>query len=184
MEYNGIIMTDKTIIAAALKAGFCAAELIKTKDIPVDSAFRRYCEENLCGQYNANYSCPPDCGSFEKMTEKLLKKGRAIVVQSVTELAGYTQSEFSRAKEKHRVCMAELENVMRQNGFSGFAVGAGNCTLCTPCMRQKGLLCKFPDKAYSCMSAYCIDVKKLCKICGMEYERADGLALFGMYVFE
>ena len=45
--------------------------------------------------------------------------------------------------------------------------------------------CVFPDLMYSCMSAYCIFVKKLADTCGMEYTPGDGLiAFFGMYVFD
>jgi hypothetical protein len=37
---------------------------------------------------------------------------------------------------------------------------------------------------YSCLSAYCVYVKKLADACGMEYACKDGrLAFFGLYAF-
>jgi len=37
---------------------------------------------------------------------------------------------------------------------------------------------------YSCMSAYCIFVKKLCDRCGLEYDCGNGLlGFFGMIVY-
>jgi len=43
----------------------------------------------------------------------------------------------------------------------------------------------FPELRYSCLSAYCIFVRKLAEEAGMEYSPADGLtAFFGMYIFD
>ena len=61
---GAIKMNDKELLQWAQEAGFNAA-IIPTKDIPVNGVFRKYCEENYCGKYNANYSCPPGCGSVE-----------------------------------------------------------------------------------------------------------------------
>ena len=51
------------LISAALEEGFAAAAIVDTDKIVFDPSFRPYCAENLCGQYGANYSCPPDCGT-------------------------------------------------------------------------------------------------------------------------
>ncbi|MDD6188470.1 MAG: DUF2284 domain-containing protein, partial [Clostridiales bacterium] len=70
-------------------------------------------------------------------------------------------------------------------GVDGLIVGASGCSLCSPCAITKGEPCKFPDFKYSCMSAYCIFVKKLADSCGMEYDPGAGCtAFFGMYVFD
>ena len=43
---------------------------------------------------------------------------------------------------------------------------------------------RIPEQQFSCMSAYCIYVKKLADLCGMEYDCGRGLvAFFSMYVF-
>jgi len=74
---------------------------------------------------------------------------------------------------------------MREAGHDGLIVGASGCALCTPCAQTQGLPCKFPELKYSCMSAYCIFVKKLTDACEMEYDCGEGLlGLFGMYVFD
>ena len=65
-------MTKDKFIDYALAEGFTSAALIDTKDIVFDPSFRPYCEENLCGQYNANYTCPPVCGTPEEMKQKIL----------------------------------------------------------------------------------------------------------------
>ena len=55
-------MNDNEIFEQAKEMGICAA-FVDTKDVVQDPSFRKFCEDNLCGKYNANYSCPPDCGT-------------------------------------------------------------------------------------------------------------------------
>jgi predicted metal-binding protein len=62
-----VTMTEAEMIQCAMDECFAAAAIVDTTQIVFDPSFRPYCEENLCGQYGANYSCPPDCGSPEEM---------------------------------------------------------------------------------------------------------------------
>ena len=64
-------------------------------------------------------------------------------------------------------------------------VGASGCNLCNPCAITAGEPCRFPDKQFSCMSAYCVYVEKLAEDCGMEYDSGPGIVnFFGMYLFD
>ena len=158
-------MTKEKFIDYALAEGFTSAALIDTKDIVFDPSFRPYCEENLCGQYNANYTCPPVCGTPEEMKQKILS--------------------HKHAKGEHNEASIRLAKQMRADGYDGFIVGASGCALCSPCAMTEDKPCRFPDLAFSCMSAYCIFVRLLAEHCGMEYSCEDGrLAFFGMYVFD
>ena len=65
-------MLEKDMIQYAIEEGFSAAEIVNSEDIVFDFSFRPYFEENLCGQFGANYSCPPDCGSPEAMKQRVL----------------------------------------------------------------------------------------------------------------
>ena len=177
-------MTYKNMIDAALQTGFEAAVIVKTEDIPFDIAFRRYCKENICGQYGANYSCPPDCGTGEEMQSRIISRKKALVVQSVNRITDFSSPEIERAKKRHCGFTIELEKKLKALNIEGFTVGACGCTLCDPCTKKAGKPCKFPERAYSCMSAYCINVKSLCEACGLSYDLSPDLALFGMFVFD
>lgn len=179
-------MTDEEIRQYALQENFAAAEIIDTADIVFDSGFRAYCQENLCGQYDANYSCPPECGSPEAMKQKILAHKKALVLQTIWEISDYSDKPaIKAAKGSHNAAAIRLMKRLRQEGCDGFLVGVSGCTLCTPCAIQEGKPCRFPDLRYSCMSAYCIFVKKLADTCGIEYDCGPGLlAFFGMYVFD
>ena len=67
----------------------------------------------------------------------------------------------------------------------GLMVGSGGCSLCAPCAITEGKPCRFPDKRYSCMSAYCIFVQEMAAFCGMEYDCGPGVvAFFSMFCFD
>lgn len=174
------------MIQYAVDEGFATAAVIDTSEITFDPSFRPFCEENLCGKYGVNYSCPPDCGSPEEMKQRILAHKKALVLQTIWEIADYSDTPaIKEAKSIHNTAAIRLMKRLRAEGCDGFMVGASGCSLCNPCAITKGEPCRFPDLRYSCMSAYCIFVKKLADKCGMEYDCGPGLlAFFGMYVFD
>lgn len=179
-------MTNDELIKAALAEGFAAAAVVDTASIPYDKSFRVYCEENLCGQFGVNHSCPPICGSCDEMRERISAHKRALVLQSIWEISDYTDKvAIKEAKGIHNRTSLMLMDKLRSQGIQGFLVGASGCALCSPCSAIEGNPCRYPHLQYSCMSAYCIFVSKLCGSCGLEYDCGNGLlAFFGMYVFD
>ena len=179
-------MTEQEIIQWALEEGFSAAAIVDTDQIVFDPSFRPYCAENLCGQYGANYSCPPVCGSPEEMKNRILAHKKALVVQSAWEIQSFQDTEtIAKAKKEHNAAQLRLAKKLEEAGHPGLMVGASGCALCKPCGLTKGEPCKFPRQRYSCMSAYCIYVKKLAESCEMKYDYENNiLPFFGMYVFD
>ena len=177
-------MTDEQLIRLAEEMGFAAAAVVDTADIPFDGSFRAYCAENLCGKYGVNYSCPPDCGTVEQMRQRILDRRRALVLQTIWQIEDLTdQRAIKEAKKTHNAMSLRLMKQLREEGCDGFMVGASGCALCERCAIVDGEPCRFPDRQYSCMSAYCVFVKKLTDLCGIEYDCGPGLlAFFGMYV--
>lgn len=180
------MMHNEDILNLAYAEGFAAAAFIDPQEIVFDPSFRPYCEENLCGQYGVNHSCPPDCGSPNEMKARLLAHKKALVLQTIWEISDYSDAPaIKQAKGAHNAAEIRLVKKLREMGHDGIIVGASGCALCSPCARKLGEPCRIPEFKYSCMSAYCIFVKKLADACGMEYTPADGLlAFFGMYVFD
>ena len=161
-------MTWEEMTSMAAEEGFAAAVVTDTKDIPFDPSFRPLCAENLCGKYGANYSC------------------HALVLQTIWEIADYSDSKaIKAAKKEHNAATLRLLGRLRRADVPGFPVGASGCALCETCAIVEHEPCRYPDLYYSCMSAYCIFVRRLAEQCGMEYDCGPGLlAFFGMYVFD
>ena len=177
-------MTDLELIKLAEDAGFLAA-ILPAKDIPVDGSFRKFCEDNLCGKYNANYSCPPGCGTVEEVHERLFAQDKALVVEMIWDVNGFDDKEFIfSSRNKLNRTVLQLMDQLRVEGMDGFCLGYGGCPLCDPCKRLENQPCAHPDKKISCMSAYCIDVAKLAEKCDLEFAWVpEKLFLFGMFVF-
>ena len=179
-------MTDKEMIALAESLGFAAAGVVGTEEIVFDPSFRPYCEENLCGKFGVNYACPPACGTPEEMKQRVLAHKKALVLQTIWDIADFSDNAaIKQAKGHHNKISIQLMKQLRENGVPGFFAGSGGRSLCTECALVRGEPCVFPDLQYSCMSAYCVFVKRLADSCGMEYNPGDGLiAFFGMYVYD
>ena len=177
-------MTDRDLLEIAKEAGFLAV-LVPTEKIVVDSKFRPFCEENLCGNYNANYACPPDCGTVGEVRQRLMAEDWALVLQTIWDIGSYeNQKGILNAKKAHNAAIIQLTEKLRQAGFHGFCLGYGGCPLCNPCKRIENQPCAHPDRRISCMCAYCIDVAKLAEKCGLECAwTPEKLYLFGMFAF-
>ncbi|MBO4938636.1 MAG: DUF2284 domain-containing protein [Oscillospiraceae bacterium] len=178
-------MTDTQLLEIAQEADFTAA-IIPTSEIVVDAKFRPFCEENLCGKFNANYSCPPDCGTVEETRQRLMAQDKALVLQSIWEIGSYeNKAGILESKKTHNAMILRLTEKLRQAGLKGFCLGYGGCPLCDPCKRVMNEPCAFPEKRISCMSAYCIDVAKLAKEGGLKFAwEQDKLYLFGMFAYK
>ena len=179
-------MTEQEMIDLALEERFAAAVVTDTADIVFDPIFRPCCEENLCGQYGCNYTCPPHCGTPEEMEQKVKAHKKALVLQTIWEIPDLSDKDaVKQAKKAHNAAQLRLAKKFRAEGREGFLVGASGCALCNPCHMKNGEPCPHPLERYSCMSAYCVFVSKLAEHCGMEYDCGSGLlAFFGMYVFD
>ena len=157
-------MTDKELISLARKSGFEAA-VLPAAQVPTDGKFRAFCEENRCGQYNANFSCPPTCGSVEHMRDRILGRQTALVLKTTWPIANYQDTQaILHGKQTHNRKMLHLNEAL-----GGLCVGGSCCCLCSPCRMKTGESCLYPDLQFSCMSAYCVDVAALCRRCGMRF---------------
>jgi len=177
-------MNDVDLVQRAEEAGFHAA-MVSAREIPVDGSFRKFCEDNLCGKYNANYSCPPACGTVEEVRDRLFTADKALVLQTIHEIGSYENKEAILTSKKNlNIAILKLTENLYREGYDCFCLGYGGCPLCNPCKQVEGQPCAFPDKRISCMSAYCIDVGKLANKCGLEFAWVpEKLFLFGMIVF-
>ena len=177
-------MTDSELIRQAETEGFHAA-ILSAKDIPVDGSYRKFCEDNLCGKYDANYSCPPACGTVDEVHGRLFAYDKALVLQTIHDIGSYeNKEEILKSKKNLNLAILDLTDTLRKAGVECFCLGYGGCPLCDPCKQVEGKPCVFPEKRISCMSAYCIDVGKLAGKCGLEFAwLPEKLFLFGMIVF-
>lgn len=178
-------MMDRELLKMAQEEGFTAA-ILDVADVPVDGKFRPFCEENRCGQYNANYSCPPTCGTVEQLHQKILAGEKALVLKSQWPIESYQDVQaIGKGKAAHNNAMLRLNEKLKTMGYHGLVAGGSCCSLCEPCKMTTREACAFPQLRFSCMSAYCVDVAETAKRCGMEFQwDPRKLHIFGMIVLK
>lgn len=173
------------IVDRGAEAGFTCTAVIETDRITFNPDFRICCEDNSCGKYGVNYTCPPHCGTTDEMRDKVLAHKYAIVFQTMWEIPDTEDAAMiKKCKGKHNSMVRKFIADLDPAYSGGFMIAASGCSLCEECAIVRGEPCLFPDKAASCASAYCIYVEDLAEKCDMEYDCGPGLtAFFGLYVF-
>lgn len=164
-------MTDAQMILMAEQAGFTRAAIIDTAEMKVVQEYRKFCEQNLCGNYDANWGCPPDCGSPQFMEERIRSYRRALILQTVAPLAVPNDPDGVKAAKSAHLPIAR--RVLRELKADGMDLRdrvmlPGGCSFCKECAKRRGIPCPFPAERTSCLSAYNVDVSELCRVCGME----------------
>ena len=165
-------MQDKDIIRLSKNEGFCA-KILDTADITFDFSFRKYCEQNLCGNYGTNPLCPPFCGEGEEMKERVLEHKTALVLMSEHSIINFSDTEkIKKAQRKHNEATLRLLEKMEKK--------PRQVALCSPDDTKLP-----PHICAHCLSAYCINVKDMAEKCGMSYDFKDcKLPLFGFITID
>ena len=146
-------MQDNEIIKLAESDCFSAA-FIDTDKIIQDPSFRKFCEENLCGKYNANYACPPDCGTVEEVQARLASGKRALVLQTIWDIGSYENKQaVLDSKKAHNAAILRFTEALRQKGHKGFCLGYGGCPLCDPCKRVTNVPIRIKKSAVGPLTA-------------------------------
>lgn len=132
--------------------------------------YRRFCAQNLCGNYGVLPACPPMSGTVEEMTADMLRYQTAPDPDdrnNPRRLLGYGGSR--RRRRKHQNLLTEqLMEQMRADGLTDLLMmGAG------------------PWKHASCMSAYCVDAQRMADAVHMKCWADDGkIRYFSLILFQ
>jgi hypothetical protein len=96
------------------------------------------------------------------MEARMRQYRNALVFQTKWDIDDwYDNAQIKRAKKAHNEAMLRVIERMKQRGYQGLMGGASCCSLCERCARLDDAPCPFPVLRYSCLSAYCVYVKKL-----------------------
>lgn len=175
----------KTLEEKAKAFGFDDAATINTGQLVFDFSLRKYCEDNVCGMYGANYACPPTCGTPEEMKQKALHYESVLVLRKcVSEIKFEDRKKIKEEERNVRSLMMNFKRQLEQDGYSGLASMPGECHLCEVCELEFGRDCKSPKSIASCVSAYSINMKEVAEICGWHFSFKDGeIAFFCLFFY-
>ena len=159
------------IIALSKSEGF--EVLLKTSKLEFDFSFRKYCEQNLCGNFGTSPYCPPLCKSAEELKNEVLKHKFILVLKSEHNIPDLADGEkIKAANAAHNEATLGIINKLPK-----FCGALALCTYTDIEIPQ--------NVTAACLSAYCVNVLKMAKSCQMSYAYKDStLPLFGFITLD
>ena len=160
-------MRDYAAMAKAF--GFTGAAVLPVREQVVVPEYRRFCAQNLCGNYGGLPACPPMSGTVEEMTADMRRYQTALILMIETTPVDYWDMAEQKAAKQHQNLLTEqLMEQMRADGLTDLLMmGAG------------------PWKHASCMSAYCVDAQRMADAVHMKCWADDGkIRYFSLILFQ
>ena len=162
-------------IEAAKTLGFTNAVNIKAEIIRCEESIRELCAPDKCGNYGSSWICPPGCGSIESCRDVIAGYRNAILLQSVRENVDFSSAEeMMNVTKTHNELAVKLFEKIREEQGSAYLLTTGGCGLCEKCTFPDEP-CRIPDKNRGSLSAFGVNVTKLCESAGMEFSFTPGI---------
>lgn len=158
----------------ALDAGFTYAKELRMDSVELLPEVRQMCEANTCRAYGANWACPPACGTLEECAERLKKYSGGVLLQTVGEIEDWMDYEgMMEVEKRHKEQFVNYVDRLRKQIPGVLAVGTGGCRVCAKCTYPDSP-CRFPDRCFTSMEAYGMEVNRICKSNGLQYNYGPG----------
>ena len=162
IDYEKLIAQGKT-------CGFTNVARLDPATIELRGEVRAMCASGKCRMYGRSWSCPPACGTLEKLRARISGYREGILVQTVGQLEDSMDGEgMMEAEAQHKAHFSDMHDLLLQDYPDLLAIGAGTCTRCKTCSYPDAP-CRFPDRMTSSMEALGMLVLDVCKANGLTY---------------
>ena len=155
--------------AMAKASGFTDAAVLPVRELVVVPEYRRFCAQNLCGNYGVLPACPPMSGTVEEMTADMRRYQTALILMIETTPVDYWDTAEQKAAKKHQNLLTEqlMEQMRASTGLR-------------PSSEDRS------DRPHaSCMSAYCVDAQRMADAVHMKCWADDGkIRYFSLILFQ
>ena len=160
------------------KLGVLKLAEVDVGEIRFDAGLRAACDVNYCGNFGKNYTCPPLVGEIEMLIDKVKAYKEALVFQCVYDLEdSFDYEGMQSSKRDFEKKVAAVRDMLAEDEL---VLGAGGCTLCSPCFAVSKQPCPSPEKAISSLEAHGIFVADLAEKADMKYINGkDTVTYFG-----
>jgi predicted metal-binding protein len=182
-----LMITAEDLKQTALDLNISHTALLDTSDIQFHEDFRKVCEKNVCGKYNATWMGPPVIGPIRDLKKKVLRFRQGLLLQTVHQVAGSLDMKgmLAAAGEHRAVFRSFLEKIRKKFPDDNFLpLDAGCCSYCEKCAYQDNEPCRNPDWAVSSVEAYGMNVAALMKTAGMSLNHGkEAIGFVGLILF-
>ena len=157
------------------------AKAISTSRVILSDAVRKMCEQNKCGQYGKNWTCPPAVKSVDEFRQDIAAFDTFLVVYQVYPVKSsfdWRGMMVGGGDFKDRLYALKKEIETSDPDFKFIVLGAGGCSLCERCAYLDGEPCRSPEDAMVSVEACGIDVMALMKDNGLKYYNGKNTVTF------
>ena len=142
----------------------CEASLLQVKP-----EVRDMCAANRCHSYDANWCCPPACGTIEHYAEMIAKHARCYLAQTVGQMEDSFDFEtmVETGKLQDERCRDLWPKVKERFPEARF-LASGACTVCEKCTYPDAP-CANPGLRMVSMEAAGLVVNEVCEAAGLPY---------------
>lgn len=155
-------MVDDLLVLAQQLSVTTSEEFDSNLLVP-EQRVRDLCRQNICGNYNNNYTCPPYVGSLEEVRTRLLDFKRGILLQYSKSMdVKSNRAKVLETKVDFHHMILHLEECAQARGINTiWGMIGGNCGLCPVCKARSDEPCCYSNKARVSLEAIGIDVLAL-----------------------
>jgi predicted metal-binding protein len=143
-----------------------------TELIIFDQAVRDICKSNTCGQYNRNHMCPPAVKEIDEWKKDIYAFKHGIILTKVYQAkSSYDiKAMYEGIKDFQNTLVKIKKNIKdKLPEMDYLLLGAGACFVCDKCSYIEKEPCRFPEKTFTSIEACGIDVMRLSKTAGVQY---------------
>ena len=159
---------DEKWLEAAKEAGFDECGELDVSTLKTMQMVRDACAQNKCGQYGANWTCPPASGTLEECDAWMHRYGHGILLQTVGKLSKDIDLEgYASAGKRHGENFQRFCAKIREEYPDALCLGAGVCSTCAKCAYPEP--CRFPDRRTYAMEGFGLFVTQVCRDNNMKY---------------
>ncbi len=158
--------------------------VVKTSEISFSGDFLKYCEENMCGQYNSSWSCPPAVSHIVEQEKITCDFTNALVFSCKYEIKDFNNIEYMDfARNKTMDILRKIVKEIKREDIDCLAYGCSSCKICDVCSYPYQP-CRFPEEAIVPLEACGINVFELAKKADIKYYNGENtVTFFCMIVF-
>jgi len=161
------------LLQSAIDCGFSHVGELDVSTIKVHKEARDACEENKCGRYGTNWSCPPGCGSLEECGDLLSGFKRGILVQTTGEVDMFDYDSYLELGKVHSERFRAFAEEVRKRSTTAVLAGGHACSMCSTCTYPDSP-CRFPEMLSYPMEGLGMIVSEVCKDNGLKYYYGPG----------
>lgn len=157
---------------------------IDPRDVVFHEETRRYCEQNICGEYGASWACPPGIGSVADCERRCKGYNTMLLFSGLYNFSDWQNTQAMKdltAEFKH--ITRRLADKLAPLVGEHLTLATGGCDICEQCTYPDAP-CRFPNRRISSISGYGMMIIDLADMAGMKYNNGpDTITLFGAILY-